>query len=155
MANDLSVPHFPQSVDGSCLPACAQMVLTYLGIVCSQADLARQLGTRPRIGTPQANIERLRSLGLDVIYVVHGDAEALRELIKRRLPAIVFVQTSELPYWHGHVSRHALVVVGIDNVTVRVLDPAMAPEPLTVPLGDFMLAWDEVDNTCAVISVRE
>lgn len=155
MANDLSLPHFSQSNDGYCLPACAQMVLTYLGVACSQTDLVRQLGTYPRVGTPQANIERLRSFGLDVIYAAHGDAGTLLECIERRLPAIVFVQTSELPHWHGHVSRHAMVVVGMDNVAVRVLDPAMTPEPLTVPLGDFMLAWDEVDNTCAVISLRK
>ncbi len=65
MANVLSVPHFRQESDGYCLPACAQMVLSYLGVVRSQADLARQLGARPNIGTPHSHLTRLTSPELE------------------------------------------------------------------------------------------
>jgi hypothetical protein len=130
------------------------MVLTFLGVPCSQADLAHQLDARAIVGTSQSRTERLRSDKINVTYAARGNADTLRQQIAHELPVIVFVQTAELPYWHEHVSRHAIVVVRIDDVTVSVLDPAMPPEPLTVPLGDFMLAWDEVDNTYAVISLR-
>lgn len=150
----LSVPHFPQQADGGCLPACVQMVLAYLGIASSQADLARQLGTRSHIGTPHSRIVQLRSARLDVTWAT-GGAAALRRFIERGLPVIAFVQAAELPHWRDHKSRHAVVVIDMDDATVSVLDPAMPPEPQVVPLGDFMLAWDEMDNAYAVISLRQ
>jgi ABC-type bacteriocin/lantibiotic exporter with double-glycine peptidase domain len=150
----LNVLHFAQSVDGFCLPACAQMVLTYLGVDCSEASLARQLGSSARLGTPYARIVLLRTSRLDVAYDLHGNADTLRGLTERGLPAIVFVQTSELSYWRKHVSRHAIVVVGMEPAVVYVLDPAMPPAPLSVPLDELMLAWDEMDNAYAVLSLR-
>jgi len=50
----LSVPHHKQSRDGQCLPACARMVLAYLGQDLDEARLARLLRTRP-FGTPFVN----------------------------------------------------------------------------------------------------
>ncbi len=72
MANVLkiSVPHFPQQADGLCLPACTWMVLAYLDIPCTQADLAHRLGTRPHIGAPHSHIIRLRSPETSVRYLV-------------------------------------------------------------------------------------
>jgi hypothetical protein len=131
------------------------MVLTYLGIPCTQDGLAHRLNSRPRVGTPHARIERLRSPDLEVIYAARGDAETLRGFIERALPVIVFVQTAELPYWDGHVSRHAILVAGIDDTRAHVLDPAMPPDLFSVPLGDFMLAWDEMDNTYTVLRRRQ
>jgi len=62
MANVLNVPHFPQTTEGGCLPACAQMVLAYLGEEHSQAELVRKLGTRSHIGTMLLNLWQI-SLG--------------------------------------------------------------------------------------------
>lgn len=151
MANVLSVPHFSQTVEGSCLPACAQMVLAYLGEKHSQATLARQLGTRPHIGTPHRNINRLRSVTIDVRYAAEGTLDILHASLAQQLPIIVFVQTAELPHWQGHTSRHTLVVVGETETAVWVLDPAMPAEPISVPSGDFLLAWEEMDATYAVL----
>ncbi len=92
-----SVPHFQQA-DGLCLPACAQMVLAYLDIPCSQANLARRLRTRPNIGTPHSHIIRLKSSETDVHYAANGTAATLRSYIERELPVIIFVQTSELSH---------------------------------------------------------
>ena len=153
MANVLSVPHFSQATDGYCLPACAQMVLNYLGVVRSQAELALQLGTRANIGTPHSHLSRLQSPTIDVLYST-GDLDDLRQHVERGQPVIVFVQAGELSNWRGRKSRHALVVVGMDAEIVSVLDPAAQPEPIAVPLGDFMLAWDEMDNTFAMIGLR-
>jgi len=154
MANVLSVPHFPQETDGYCLPACAQMVLKYLGVVRSQAELALQLGTRANIGTPHSHLTRLKSPTIDVLYAA-GDWDDLQQHLEQERPVIVFVQAGELPHWRGRKSRHAVVVVGIGLDTASVLDPASSPKPIDVPVGDFMLAWDEFDNTFAVISLRQ
>lgn len=79
MANVLSVLHFSQATDGYCLPACAQMVLNYLGVVRSQAELALQLGTRANIGAPHSHLTRLKSLTIDVLYAA-GDSITLLQL---------------------------------------------------------------------------
>ena len=157
MAHVLNVPHFQQAVDGFCLPACAQMVLAYLGIEHSQKDLASRLGTRPIAGTPYSRVTRLVDLGLDVTYKTNADLKALAGHIERGAPVIVPVQTVELPYWNGHASRHTIVVIGMDETgrTAQVLDPALSsPDPIPVPLGDLLLAWDEMENAYAVLSRR-
>jgi len=130
------------------------MVLNYLGVIRSQSDLARQLGTRPNIGTPHRNLKQLQSSQIDVLYTV-GDLNSIRRYIEQEHPVIVFVQASELPYWRGQISRHALVVIAADDVVVMVLDPAMPPDLISVSTGDFMLAWDEMDNTYAVIRLHK
>ncbi len=47
----LPVPHYQQSKEGYCLPACARMVLAYLAIERTEAEISQLLGTRG-IGTP-------------------------------------------------------------------------------------------------------
>ena len=40
MSTILDVPHFEQSGEGYCLPACARMVLAYLGMERTEAEIA-------------------------------------------------------------------------------------------------------------------
>jgi hypothetical protein len=42
----LSVPHFEQSRDGVCLPACVRMVLAFWKKNLPEADIAQTLGTK-------------------------------------------------------------------------------------------------------------
>ena len=44
--DSLPVPLFEQESDGACLPACARMVLAYLGLAFAEAHLAQVLGFR-------------------------------------------------------------------------------------------------------------
>ena len=66
-------------------------------------------------------------------------------------PVIVFVRTGELPYWTYSVD-HALLVVGYDENILYVNDPAHPKAPITVPQGDFELAWLERDYFYALIT---
>jgi predicted double-glycine peptidase len=52
------------------------------------------------------------------------------------------------------VSQHAVVIVGIDQDNVYLLDPAAQSSVITVTHGDFLLAWDEMKFSYAVISKR-
>ena len=61
----LPVPHYQQSKEGYCLPACARMVLAYLGIERTEAEISQLLGTRG-IGTPGFAIQRLTAWGVRV-----------------------------------------------------------------------------------------
>ena len=67
MSSILPVPHFQQSDEGYCLPACARMVLSYLELERDEADLSQILGTK-RYGTPSFAIERLSDPDIEVIY---------------------------------------------------------------------------------------
>ncbi len=151
MSNILKVPFCRQETDAGCLPACAQMILSYLGIAHSQAELARALGTHPLAGTPYSRITRLRSLGVEVTYQT-GDLDTVSHYLAQNTPVIAFVQLRELSYWGDRWAQHALVVVAIDEMSLQILDPAQDEQIISISRGDFMLAWDEMDNTYAVIT---
>ena len=68
------------------------------------------------------------------------------------MPVIAFVQMRELPHWQGHWSQHAVVVLGLDQIAVHVLDPAASAQVIAVPVNDFVLAWEEMDWAYAVIA---
>ena len=52
-------------------------------------------------------------------------------------------------------SPHAVVVVGIDNDAVYLLDPDYSERtPVTVTVGDFALAWSHFDQAYAVLAKR-
>jgi ABC-type bacteriocin/lantibiotic exporter with double-glycine peptidase domain len=130
------------------------MVLAYLGIDRSQADLARLMGTRSQAGTLYSNVVRLRSGEISVAYQKANGLEDLDRWLARELPVMVFVQMRELPHWHGHWSQHAVVVVGLDHESVHILDPATSASVIVVPNADFVLAWEEMDLAYAVIAKR-
>jgi ABC-type bacteriocin/lantibiotic exporter with double-glycine peptidase domain len=152
MARILNVTHSRQEAETGCLEACVQMVLGCLGIERSQADLARQMGAIPHVGVVSRNILNLQSSTLQVVYT-EGTLELLHHWLDQGVPAIAFVQTSELPYWDGVEARHAVVVVGLDDESVYLLDPARDPDVIAVSRGDFDLAWEDwMDGRCAVIT---
>ncbi|MFZ1755680.1 MAG: C39 family peptidase [Caldilineaceae bacterium] len=150
MENLLRVPFYPQQGDGNCLPACAQMVLAYYGIGRSQRQLATLLSVRPNLGTPASTIQRIQSRTISVEY---GSATLtkLTEATQNGLPVIAFIQAAELPRWRDQYFQHAVVIVGVEAGTVYLLDPASESSPDAVSEGDFMLAWDEVENLCAIV----
>lgn len=151
MARILNVTHSRQETETGCLAACAQMVLDYLGIRRSQDELARHMHSIPHVGTVGRNILNLQSSELHVVYT-QGTLEHLRAWLAQEVPVIALVQTAELPYWDKVEARHAVVVVGLDEENVYLLDPARDPDVITVSRGDFALAWEEwMDGRCAVI----
>jgi ABC-type bacteriocin/lantibiotic exporter with double-glycine peptidase domain len=58
----LSVPHFQQELEYSCVAACARMVLAHHGDSRPEADLRLLLGTQPT-GTRAGNLMRLSGPG--------------------------------------------------------------------------------------------
>lgn len=146
----LSVPHLQQSTPGDCLPACVAMVLGYWQISYPLAQLRRLLEVIPDIGAPAFNVRNLERLGLRVEYR-QGTLRVLHAHLEGRRPLIVFVKTGELPYWDADVN-HALVLTGMNGAYVLVNDPFFAKAPISIPLGDFDLAWLEHNEMYAVIT---
>ena len=83
-----------------------------------------------------------------------GSLDDVAAWLDRGVPVIVFVQAGELPHWRGERSHHALVIVGLEAGAVHLLDPAAGAEVIAVPVGDFLLAWDERACTYAVVARR-
>lgn len=144
----LPVPHREQQQAADCLAACAAMVLSYLERPEPYGRLLSILGIGT-IGAPRRNVLRLARLGVDVEY-----REATLPILARYLqagqPVVAFVDTGELPYWPVS-TNHAVVVVGIDEETVWINDPAFSNAPVAVSVAEFDLAWFNGDNACAVI----
>lgn len=145
----LSVPHFEQSRDGACLPACVRMVLAYWGEQRSENSLARQLGTK-RFGTPISNASRLQKFGYQagVESLTRTELEAY---LTQGQPVIVRVWTAMFDYWTVPTS-HVVVVVGFDENVVYLNDPAFSAAPQNVSWGAFQAAWAEYDETAVIIA---
>lgn len=146
----LDVPYLPQHEPGGCLVACAAMVLAYLEQPALQEDIARQIRARP-FGVPASNIRRLAAWGLEVEFG-QSSLNELADALEQGHAPIIFLRTSELPYWRED-TPHAVVLVGLDPESAFLLDPAYEDEtPVSVSLGDFVLAWSHFDMVFALIT---
>ena len=154
MAPVISVLHRQQLEDGYCLPACVQMVLAYLGQNRPQEEIARTLGLRKGFGVPASNVAKLGIRSIAPLYVADGTLERLNYWLQLGTPVIAFVQAGELPQWQGRRAQHAVLLVGADQRDMHLHDPAMTYGPITVPIDDFLLAWQEMDNRYAVLVKR-
>jgi ABC-type bacteriocin/lantibiotic exporter with double-glycine peptidase domain len=145
----LPVPHDKQTADGQCLPACARMVLAYLGRELQEAQIARLLRSHS-FGTPAPNIRYLESLGLSVTFG-QMSVSRLQAHLQKGNPCILFIQAGELPYSESE-GFHAVVVVGLSGQSVYINDPAWDTGPQAVSLDDLQLAWSEFEYEGAVIT---
>jgi hypothetical protein len=69
-------------------------------------------------------------------------------------PVIAFVQAGELTHWRGHLFQHAVIIAGLDEQAVYLFDPAAETAPISTPVGDFLLAWEEMDCLYAALVRR-
>ena len=144
-----ALPHYPQSSDGACLPACARMVLATLGHNHTETELAQAMGSYS-FGTPSSHITRLQRLGYQVLYATATLDELRRYLAAGHFP-IVFVAADFLP-WADFSGFHALVLVTVSDIEVSVMDPSLASGPTPMTIDAFLLTWEEFDSRMAVIT---
>lgn len=144
----LPVPYIPQSRDGACLPACAQMVLAYYGRQVSQSELMRLFGAT-EAGTPFSRLRLLSRFGMQVNVQTNGALLQLRE----HLPAIVALHSAWLP-GQPAAGQHAVVVVAVETQNVTILDPAQIERPVVLTENEFLAAWIEMDCTFAYLVTR-
>jgi ABC-type bacteriocin/lantibiotic exporter with double-glycine peptidase domain len=130
------------------------MALAYLGVHRSQHELARQLGVQRYVGAPASHLLRLRTPKIDVFFVAEAEIDSIHRWLARGLPVIAFVQTNQLAYWRGETAQHAVIVVGMTERLVHLLDPAQSEVVIAVPVEEFWLAWDELGLMFGVIAHR-
>lgn len=142
-AGSIKVPHYPQSRDGACLPACVRMVLTTFGEQRSEAAWAKRLGSY-EYGTPSSRVTRLASRRYEVEYRSFSLVE-LKNKLEQGLYPIVFVYAGFLD-WADFEGFHALVLVEITEDSVWLHDPSLATGPTQLSIDGFLLTWEEFDN---------
>lgn len=151
----LLVEHQSQDEIGYCFPACVQMALSHLDIYFSQQRLASRLGVIRGIGVPASSIHRLSSKSIVTVYETEATLLEVESWIERSIPVIASVQTSELSYWKGQIAQHAVLIVGLDEDLVYVLDPAQEPDVIATSIDEFLLAWDEMGFTYSLLYKSE
>lgn len=149
----LGIRHRQQQA-ADCLVACAAMVMEYLSVSVDKERLRRRLGTT-EAGTPFPNIQRLQELGMFVAYGKDGDPSLFERYLEVGLPIVVGVKTLTWVHWAGEVTRHAVVVVGIDqeNGVIYIHDPFFATAPIEMSLLTFETGWEELDRQYAIIGL--
>jgi len=146
----LPIEHRPQEENVGCLAACAQMVLSHLGITATQRQLNRLFDLK-EAGALLSNIDRAHSFGVRVIRK-SGTEQDIKFAIDQGIPPILFVSTGQLQtYWQDDV-QHAVLVIGYDDTYLYLNDPAFPDAPKQVPLDEVMLAWLEFDYVYALIT---
>lgn len=145
----LPVPFHKQEAESDCLAACATMLLRYIGCPLPYSQLVRLLQIGP-IGAPRRNIVNLTQVGYHVTYREATLTILAEDYLQKGEPVIAFVDTGELSYW-SRITNHALVVVGLDEENVLVLDPAFSATLRLIPHEEFQLAWLNGDYACGII----
>jgi ABC-type bacteriocin/lantibiotic exporter with double-glycine peptidase domain len=146
-----TVLHQSQRSQADCLPTAVQMVLAYLGISVTYAELYRLLGTQ-QYGTPFRHLERLRIYGVEV-QLDYLSPQEIGGYLAQDVPVIAGVNTAELPYWQEAVD-HVVVVVGLADGYATLHDPALPHGPTRVTETAFALAQLEFDCLCGVVQVH-
>lgn len=147
--NRLPVPRFQQSTTYTCIPTCVRMVLAYHRQYYSEQELVFALQTVPLLGTLPENVApALEEWGHNVRWFENGTLDQLTKLLEQNLPVVLFVRAADLP--GGGSGLHALVLVGIDQRSVILLDPTRRKD-LRLPTKEFMRIWTKFGNEGMVI----
>lgn len=144
----LPVPHFEQSDDGACLPACLRMVLAYWGQHLTEKTVGQQIGTE-EFGTPLFYARRLNWPGYQVWVGSLSEAQ-LKQHLQNKQPVIARVWTEMLDYWDVETS-HVVVIVGYDDEFVYFNDPAFAQTRRPVLWDAFLASWAEYDESAVLV----
>lgn len=128
------------------------MVCEYLQLTVNYDRVKHLLNVR-HFGSFFSDLENLQRLGVNV--TLHdGDIDLLEQCFDVGLPVLIALHTSHLKsYWIDEVG-HAVVAIGMDEQFIYVNDPAFADAPKAIDLNEFIPAWDEKYNLCAVISLE-
>lgn len=139
---------FQQSRPYTCVAACLRVVLSALGADCPEDDLARACDTDPSGATLSDAANAVRSLGFNALFLPEATFEVLSEWLQRGVPMIVGIAVDDLV--HGVTGGHAVVVCGIEEGQVIVVDPGIGAER-RLELETFLRVWRRRNNRGLVV----
>ena len=146
----LPVALYEQEFEWSCVPACTQMALAFLGLHVAEIELCRKLGTVPVVGSEPESLIKLADLGVNIEYGVFSLRKLQRWLVDG-YPVITFLRTGPLSYWPKE-EPHCVLTVGQDSMSMHVNDPAFPATVRAIPIAEFEAARRLARNRAAVIT---
>jgi len=139
---------FQQSQPYTCVAACLRVVLAALGADYSEEDLARACHTDPSGATLSDAATAAQSLGFNALFIPEATFEMLTAWLQHGVPMIVGIAADALA--HGATGGHAVVVGGLEQGQVLVVDPAIGAER-RLDLETFLRAWRRRGNRALVV----
>jgi ABC-type bacteriocin/lantibiotic exporter with double-glycine peptidase domain len=139
---------FQQSRPYTCVAACLRVVLAALGADYPGDDLARACNTDLSGATLSDAANAVRSLGFNALFLPEATFEMLSGWLQRGVPMIVGIAVDD-PV-HGVTGGHAVVVCGIEQGQVIVVDPAIGAER-RLEVEMFLRAWRRRNNRGLIV----
>jgi ABC-type bacteriocin/lantibiotic exporter with double-glycine peptidase domain len=139
-------PFHKQETRFSCVPACLRMILLSLGVDMPESDLLVRCDSTILGTSALAAVDAVRVIGFGASAKHTLTPNELKNLVAGGQFPIVFV--SMLPI-DARDDLHALVVTGVSQHDVTVLDPLTGER--TIPLPTFTAAWGMRHNLAILI----
>lgn len=139
---------FQQSQPHTCVAACLRSVLEAFGAHCSEEDLAHACNTDLAGATLADAAAGARSLGFNALFIPEATFEALVGWLQQGVAMIVGIAADEM--MHGVTGGHAVVVCGIEQGQIAIMDPAIGAERW-LELETFLRAWSRRGNRGLVV----
>lgn len=138
---------FAQEHPASCVAACVRMVLTVFGQERSEVEIRQILGN-PRSGvTLRAATEKLIAAGALAQWHDDWGMDDLRDSLRDGDFPIAGVERR----FFGHPSAsHAVVITGIKNAMVEMLDPLIEQVQIT-QIQTFTQAWHSAGQEALIL----
>lgn len=146
----LQLPLVRQSTDYTCGAAAALSILGYFGENNLESEIAKELGTKPSIGTHhQKMISFFKSKNFQVEAHSEMSIEELKAFIKQGKPVLCLIQaweddvTDYSNYWG---IGHYVVAIGYDNQNIYFMDPWVLGQYTYLPQDEFINRWHQLTS---------
>lgn len=157
LAKFLPVPIVRQATDYSCGAASSLAVLLYWGLTdVGESTLYEELKTNSQDGTdPRDMVQALKKYDLTVRLAEHVTIAQLRQSLHLGETVILDIQAwrenKTIPWIDQWESGHYVVMVGMNNDYLFVMDPSVGVGYGMIPLDELNDRWHDYENRTGVI----
>ena len=144
------VPDVMQSQTWSCGAGSFKAVLNYYGISSFESDLITLLNTTPSHGTyPWDMVNASEKLGLVAEWRENVTLDDVHASLQKGVPVIIDgqrYQDANKTWEDTWDAGHYMVIIGLDDSTVYLEDPALLGSRLAVPRDTFLSLWHDYES---------
>ena len=136
---EMTIPHFFQSTEQNCGPACLRMIFAALGVTRDEATIAHSCGMTALGCTIHDLVLAAQALGFHAALLsIYGEPGAVAAL-SSELPFVAMIDLAGL---HGGAmfQWHFVVPLASGRAEVVFHDPADGPDQ-RAKIDDFLSAW--------------
>lgn len=121
----------------------------------SESDLHGPLGTGPDGTAPESIAEEARAFGLEAELREGQNIDSLRQAFLDGATVILDLQAwrsdTTIPWAENWDDGHYVVLVGIDDKQLYVMDPLVATGYAYLPVEELMERWHDVEERDGVV----